>query len=106
MDQSLREIRTASLLADSEGDNILKSRVDWMEGYVYCEKGEHELARKSWENGLDFDKKHFSTTLYKLKKSILLGRVDLKEGRIDSLKARLVEIKSLLPKLTPASRVY
>jgi len=106
LDQSLREIRTASVLADSEGDNILKSRVDWMEGYVYCEKGEHELAQELWENGLDFNKKHFSTTSYEIKKSILLGRVDLKEGRIDSLKARLVEIKSLLPELTPVSRVY
>jgi tetratricopeptide (TPR) repeat protein len=106
LDQSLREIRTASLLAESAGANQLKSDADWMEGYVYYEKGEHELARKSWKNGLDFNLKHSSTTLYKLKKSILLGRVDLKEGRIDSLKTQLVEIKSLLPELTPASREY
>ncbi len=106
LDQSLKEIRTASDLAESEADIRLKALVDWIEGYVYYEKGKHDLAHKLWNSSLDFNKKYFSTALYKLRKSIWLGRIDLKEGRIDSLKARLVEIKSLLPELTPASREY
>ncbi|NOR15252.1 MAG: protein kinase [Candidatus Aminicenantes bacterium] len=107
LDQSLREIRSASVLAESAGDIRTKAFAEWLAGFVYYERGEHELARKSLKSFLDISQKNFSITIYKVIESEvlgLLGLIDLKEGRIDSAKARLVELKSLLPELTPATR--
>jgi tetratricopeptide (TPR) repeat protein len=104
LDQSLKEIRTASVLAESEGNNKFKAAADWIEGYVYNEKGEHELAQNSWKSNDDYRKKHNTPITYKLTTAILLGSIDLKEGRIDSAKGQLVEIESLLAELTPPIR--
>jgi len=103
-DQSLREIRTASVLAETEGNNLMKGEADAIEGFVYCERGEYELARKSLKYHLEFVKEVFIIPRYKVIERVVLGRVDLQEGRIDSVKSRLVEIKSLLPELTPNVR--
>jgi tetratricopeptide (TPR) repeat protein len=89
-DQSLREIRTASVLAETEGNDYMKGGADAMKGSVHSERGEYELARKSWKNTLDILKKELHITGYKRTESVVLGRLDVKEGRIDSAKARLV----------------
>ena len=104
LDQSLRESRSASVLAESAGNIIVKSYAELLAGSVYYERGEFELARKSLKNFLDISKKVLSITMYKVFESEILGLIDLKERRIDSAKARLVEMKSLLPELTPAPR--
>ncbi len=104
LEQSLREIRSASVLAESAGNIIMKAFAELLAGSVYYERGEHELSRKSLKNFLDIYKKVSSITTYKVIESEVLVRADIKEGRINSAKAQLVEMKSLLPELTPASR--
>jgi tetratricopeptide (TPR) repeat protein len=96
IDQSLKEIRTALLLADSASN---KAIAGLMEGFVFYEKGEHELARESLKNWCNYLRENMSTTRSKLEENAWLGRYDLEEGRIDSAKARLAEMKSLLPLL-------
>ncbi|MFB0565863.1 MAG: tetratricopeptide repeat protein, partial [Candidatus Aminicenantaceae bacterium] len=97
LEQSLRELGPVSDLAESLGDNFRKSFAGWMAGWVYYERGELELARRSWKSSFDiYDNK----TEY----TLCLGAADVKEGRIDSAKSRLAEVKSLLPEVSPGIR--
>jgi tetratricopeptide (TPR) repeat protein len=105
LEQSQREIRSASDLAESAGNSFVKSRADWMAGYIYYERGEVGLARRSWKTWFDIAiKSARSIAFYKAGKSLCLGLADVKQGRIDSAKARLAEIKSLIPDMTPAHK--
>jgi len=105
-DQALREIRAASDLAESAGNSLVKSHADRMAGFIYYERGKFGLARKSLKNFLDISKKFISIATHKVVESEVLAHADIKEGRIDSAKARLAEIKSLIPDMTPARGDY
>jgi serine/threonine protein kinase/tetratricopeptide (TPR) repeat protein len=103
-DQALREIRSASNLAESAGNNQVKSQADKIAGSVYYEKGENGLARKSWENLLDNSKNRIPIARLKVRESKYFGLADIKEGRIDSAKAQLAQMKSHLPELAPSRK--
>jgi serine/threonine protein kinase len=89
MDQSLGEIRSARILAESEGDHLVRSYADWMAVFVYHEKGEYELARESWKNYFDFFKSYAPAANYNIVKNVASGELEIKEGRFESAKARL-----------------
>jgi tetratricopeptide (TPR) repeat protein len=106
-DQALRELSTASDLAESAGNNTIKSRADWLAGRAYYEKGDLELARRSWKSWFDaVMQSSRAIARNKAEYFLCLGAADVKEGRIDSAKSRLDEIKSLLPEITPPLNVY
>ncbi|MGD9347108.1 MAG: protein kinase [Candidatus Aminicenantes bacterium] len=104
MDQSLGEIQSARIIADSEGDHLVRSYADWMALFVYREKGEHELARESWKNYFDFFKSYAPAAYYNIVKNVASGKLEIKEGRFESAKARLSDIKSLLPEIDALGR--
>jgi tetratricopeptide (TPR) repeat protein len=104
LEQSHREIRSASVLAESAGDIETFAYAERLGVIVYYEKGEFELARESLKNCLDGFKKYFSVPLYKALESSFLIEADIKEGQIDSAKARLAEVESILPELAPNIR--
>jgi serine/threonine protein kinase/Flp pilus assembly protein TadD len=101
MEQSLREIRSASVLAESIGNMRIKSCADEAAVFVHYDRGEHKLARKSLQEFLDASKNIFSLTTYQAIENETLGYADLTEGKTDSANARLAELKSLLPELAP-----
>jgi len=106
-DQALRELGNASDLAESAGNNTIKSRADWLAGRAYYEKGDLELARSSWKSWFDAVLQSSRAVAHHKAEYILcLGAADVKEGRIESAKSRLDEIKSLLPEITPPLSVY
>ncbi len=104
LDQALGEFRSASVLADSAGNIRLKTFAERGAGEVYSFRGDFELARKSFENFLDYAKNIYPSPLYKVGETELLARADLREDKIDSVKARLDEMKSLLLALTASAR--
>jgi tetratricopeptide (TPR) repeat protein len=104
LEQSLREIRSASVLADSAGDIQMHAYAERLAVIVHYEKGEFELARESLKRCLDGFKKYFSTSSYKALEITFLAQADIKEGGIDSAKIRLAEMKSLLKELAPRVR--
>ncbi len=77
-----------------------------MKGWIYYDRREFELSlkyQKSWYNFFikyaplfkpDVEAQYF----------FALGLLDLKQGRIDSATSRVNEMKSLLPKIDPASK--
>jgi tetratricopeptide (TPR) repeat protein len=84
-----------------------KNEIPILKALIYEEMGKEELARESLKTWLDYIRKNSSPTTYKLEENTQLGRYDLKEGRIDSAKARLAEIESLLPEADPSfSKMY
>jgi tetratricopeptide (TPR) repeat protein len=101
-EQALIYLNMAKDLAEAAGDKSTKADADWLFKWIYSEKGEFELSRqhiKSWFGIFLEENPAFTPDFTALSKSYL-GFVDLREGRIESVKANLTEIKSLLPKVT------
>jgi serine/threonine protein kinase/tetratricopeptide (TPR) repeat protein len=80
--------------------------VDWITGFLYADRGEFDKARTAFQSWTDYSVKAnpSSRAYYAADHSFSLGWVELKQGRLDALKARLTEIENLLPGMDPASR--
>jgi len=82
----------------------------WMMGWISFDRSEFKLSRKHFKSWFDIYmqdllprrrnpeaiKKHWTAWYY-----FYLGLVDVKQGRIESARSRLVEINSLLPDVLP-----
>jgi tetratricopeptide (TPR) repeat protein len=105
-EQSLREFRRASDLAEEMRNEWFKAWIEFLKGYVYYDMGEPELCQRSFKNWLDFflefepQYESDNTAVH----SFNLGLVELKQGRIDSAKSRLAKMKSLLPEIDPSNK--
>jgi len=97
--KSLVDLQRAADMAESTGDDVGKAFVDFLRGWIYYDRGEFELSRKYFEGRVDVyiendpDYRLYYEALY----SFSFGSLDLEEGRIDSAKARLAEMKSVIP---------
>ena len=79
---------------------------DWITGFLYADIGEFDLARKAFQGWAEYARSdnpeaRIENAPYE---SFVFGWVDLKQGRLEALKARLKEIEDLLPRLGPAAR--
>jgi tetratricopeptide (TPR) repeat protein len=96
--------------ADTVKFNQWKANAFWMMGWISLDRGEFELSREYFKSWFDIYTQDVlperansaaiiphETALYYFH----LGLVDLKQGRIDLAKSRLVEINSLLPDVLP-----
>lgn len=101
--QSLVDFQRAADTAEASGDDIGKALAEQMKKWIYYDRGELELSRKSNEGWLDLYIKNNprSEPSYKVDHRFFLGLIELKEGRIDSVKTRLAEMKSLVPDISP-----
>jgi serine/threonine protein kinase/tetratricopeptide (TPR) repeat protein len=105
-EQSLREFRRASDLAEEIRNEWFKAMVEFLKGYVYYDIGELELSQRSFNSWFDFfiayepQFEPDNTAVH----SFNLGLVELKQGRIDSAKSRLAKMKSLLPEIDPSNK--
>jgi tetratricopeptide (TPR) repeat protein len=98
LDQSLRDLRRASEIAESEGNEVMIARADRIIGLIYCDRKEFELSRnflKSWFDIFIKNNPQY-TPRYAASYSFYLGLVDLEEGQLNSAKSRSAEIKSIL----------
>jgi tetratricopeptide (TPR) repeat protein len=104
-EQSLREFRRASDLAEEIKNEEQKAWIEHMKGYGYYDMGDLELSQRSFNSWFDFIIEYNppeipdNTAIH----SFNLGLVELKQGRIDSAKSRLAKMKSLLPEIDPSS---
>jgi len=87
-----------------------KANAYWMMGWISYDRREFELCRKYFKSWFDIymqdvllerensaaRKKHWTAWYY-----FYLGLVDVKQGKIESAKSRVVEINSLLPDVLP-----
>ncbi|NIM58592.1 MAG: protein kinase [Candidatus Aminicenantes bacterium] len=102
---SLSGFRRNLDLAEAVGQDVMKAWTEWMIGLVYYDRGEPELSREYFKSWFDFIKEYNPSYIpdYTIDYNFILALVDLNQGRIDSAKSRLAEIKSLLPEIDPSS---
>jgi serine/threonine protein kinase/cytochrome c-type biogenesis protein CcmH/NrfG len=103
-EQTLSELRKLIDLAEALGYKPGKASSEWLMGWIYSERGEGELSRKYFKSWFDLASQSSpselatATAYYNLS----LGMVDLKEAKVDSARARLTELKSLIQRVHPA----
>jgi len=106
LERSLSDLRKAAELAEKVGNERAKARSEWMKGWIYYDRGEYEPSQQHFKSWFDFSMEDYPPGLpmYSAEYNFYLGLLDLKQGRVNSAKSRLVEMKSLLPKIDPASK--
>ncbi len=101
--QSLADFQRAADTADAPRDDMRIALAEQIKKWIYYDRGELELSRKSNEGWLNVYVKNNPgrEPFFKLDHRFFLGLLELKEGRIDSVKARLTEMRSLVPDISP-----
>jgi tetratricopeptide (TPR) repeat protein len=103
-----REQALADLLnlLDLTQDPQYKAAAEGFLGFMYWDRGEFELSRKSIQSWFDFASQDSSVDIKGIRASYsyYLGSLALKERRVDAAKLELTKIKSLLPELNPADK--
>ncbi len=110
LDKSMSILLRQIEYADTMGITQRKANAFWMMGWISYDRREFELCRKYFKSWFDIyiqdvllerensaaRKKHWTAWYY-----FYLGLVDVKQGKIESAKSRVVEINSLLPDVLP-----
>jgi tetratricopeptide (TPR) repeat protein len=109
----LRQINYADKVAHTHPYRSKHTRANasWMMGWISYDRGEYESCRKHFKRWFDIYMKELlqdqygNPAPYKTNWTAFyyfyLGLVDSKQGKIESAKSRLAEIKSLLPDVFP-----
>jgi serine/threonine protein kinase/Tfp pilus assembly protein PilF len=105
-DQSLTEYLAIKGQAEKFGFDYGVAVVDWIAGFLYCDQGEFDLSRKAFERYHDYNLRQYPTqqTEVNVEDTFFFSWVEMKQGRLDSARARLKEIESHLPELGSASQ--
>jgi len=108
LEKSLIDLQRAEELAEALGDDIGKFFVSVLKMWIYYDRSELELCRKYNEGWLEVWIKSYprNKIFYEAFYSNILGLIELEEGRIDSAKSKLTEMKSAFPKITPFQKKW
>jgi tetratricopeptide (TPR) repeat protein len=113
MSNILKQTEFADKTAQTHPFRSKKARANasWMMGWISYDQEEYESCRKHFKTWFDLHMQvllrhmYINVAAYKTNwttfYSFYLGLVDLKQGKIESAKSRLVEIDSLLPEVLP-----
>jgi len=106
LEQAHSDLLRGADLAEAVGNKLWLASTDWMKGWIYYDRGELELARRCYKSWFDLVLEYYPQDIprYTAEYSFYLGLLDLKEGRIDSAKSRLAEMKSHLQEIDPADK--
>jgi serine/threonine protein kinase/Flp pilus assembly protein TadD len=80
--------------------------VDWITGYLYCDKGQWEKAREAFQNWAEYNRRESpqSGPASKADYALNLAWVELKAKRFDAARTLLAEAERDFPALEPATR--
>jgi serine/threonine protein kinase/Tfp pilus assembly protein PilF len=106
LEKASSELDKVTDAAERLGNAEMKAMVNEIMAWSYYDRGELELSRNSFKNPEEFYANDYPMygywlsghKTYKAHPSFFNGLLDLKQGRIDSAKSRLEEMRSLLPK--------
>jgi len=86
-------------ICESYGAALIAAGVDRISGYIYCDLGRFDEARKAFLASYEYSRQGDPTgqNIVSAHNAWRLGWVDLKQGRLEDARARLAEIKSLFP---------
>ena len=102
--QSQENIDIIANLAKETGNKYGFGALEWINGWIAYEKGDFESSRRYHESSLEnlLAAEPAQKPFWTANSHYFLGLVDVKQGRIDEARKRLVEIRSLLPHIIPA----
>jgi serine/threonine protein kinase/tetratricopeptide (TPR) repeat protein len=105
-DESLAAYKSMKARFEQSGAATAGVATSWILGYIYSDRGEFDLARRSFQAyaDLNLERNPESRALIMTHHGFLSGWVDLKQGRLDSVRKNLREMESLLPRLEPAAQ--
>jgi tetratricopeptide (TPR) repeat protein len=108
LEKSLICLQRSEDLAESVGDELGKAFVNYLKVWIYYDREEYELSRKYNEGWFDDFIKEFpgAKLYYEASYSLIIGLIDLEEGRISSTKAKLADVKPVLPELTQVQKEW
>jgi serine/threonine protein kinase/Flp pilus assembly protein TadD len=109
LEKSLIDLQKAEELAADAGlVEHVKAHGELSKAWMYYDRGEYELSRQHNENWLDVFMKYFPeyASYFKSYHSLLLGLIELGEGRIDIAKSWLAQMNSLFPELLPSDKEW
>jgi tetratricopeptide (TPR) repeat protein len=97
-EQAFIDLQRAEELAEEIGSGPRRAGVRAIQGVIYREMGELELARKNNESWLDEYEKFQPAEVrnFKARHHFLSALIDLKEEKLDSAKSRLAKVKMLM----------
>jgi len=103
LQKSLIDLQRSADLAETVGNDYGRVYVDFLKGWIYYDRGEVELGRKYHKSWLDvfIESNPEDSQYYKVLYNLAHGLIDLKEGRINSAKTKLAEMKSAHSVLRP-----
>ncbi len=107
-DKGLDNLKKAEEMLASVEDTISRAEISYFKSLIYLSRGEFGLARKFNKEWFDVFVNQYpkNEAYYKCGFLCPLGLIELKEGKIDSAKARATEMMSLVPNLTPSQKEW
>jgi serine/threonine protein kinase/tetratricopeptide (TPR) repeat protein len=104
--QSLRELRIAADYYEALENRRGLAITNRVRGWIYLYIGDISNGRKHFRNWFDFYLEHDPewTPAYKAEFCFYSGITNLREAKLDSAKARLEEIKTILPHTNPINK--
>jgi serine/threonine protein kinase/tetratricopeptide (TPR) repeat protein len=105
-DQSLTDYLTMKEQLERAGSGQFAGPVDWISGFLYCDEGNFGAARKAFESftAWRLEQNPGARSYIEVSQYYLSCWVDLHEGRLDSARADLQEMRSRLERTDPATR--
>jgi serine/threonine protein kinase/Tfp pilus assembly protein PilF len=102
LEKCLENLQRSEELAEDVGDERGIATVNFLRTWIYLDRERFDLSRKSNKTCFDVNIKNYpqNEKYYKAFHSLVLGSIELKERKIDSVKKRLTEVESLLPDFT------
>ena len=99
--EALETLREAGDLADKISNKNARVFADYIRGCIHFERGEFELGRKCLQACWDYETRTYPLGRPQIKViyGYELGLIALGQGRIDSAKSKLADIKGYLTKL-------
>ena len=106
IDQSLKELRIAADYYEALENKRGLAITNWVRGWIYLYIGDISNGRKHFRNWFDFYLEHDPewTPAYKAEFCFYSGIMNLREAKLDSAKARLEEMKTVLPHIDPVNK--
>jgi len=99
LEKSLAGYLALKKICESYGAAIIAAGVERISGFIYCDLGRFDEARKAFRASFEYSRQGEPTgqNIVSAHYAWRLGWVDLKQGRLEDARARLDEIKSLFP---------
>jgi serine/threonine protein kinase/Tfp pilus assembly protein PilF len=94
-------LQRSEMLAEEVGDELGIAILNSLRSWIYLYTGKLDLSRKYNDAWLNVFIKNYpqADEYYKIRHSFILGSIELREGKTDSAKKRLIEMEVLLPDL-------